>query len=298
MKTTEIIQLASSKGLDVLEDSIKINDSGIDFLVAHAREQNGEKWILRIPRRPESMRNARQEKEALEIIGRNTSFQVPRWSVFSEELIAYKQLSGVPAGIIDLEKQCYIWSLDEKNLPSEYYSSLGKVLAELHSLAQDEFRIIKMEILGSDELRASMKRRMERVKEKYQINPGLWERWQAWLAEDSLWPAHVGVKHGDLHPGHILINRHNYVTGLIDWTEIGISDVSVDFTAHFLLFGEDGLKRLLNEYDNAGGKTWTKMPEHIAELATTTGITVAEYAQVSGLKEMHDTATYLLALDQ
>jgi len=297
MNTLEVKQFAQQHGLTILEDTIKINESGVDFRVAHAKDQNGDNWILRIPRRPESMRHARKEKKALETIQRHANFQVPNWSIFSEDLIAYKQLDGVPAGITDVEQQGYIWNIDENSVPPEYYNSLGEVLAKLHSLPQQEFQNIGVEMVPANELRASMKQRMERVKEKYVIRPSLWERWQAWLADDSLWPSHVGVKHGDLHPGHILINENKHVTGLIDWTEVGIGDVSVDFLSHQLIFGEDELTKLIAAYENAGGKTWPRMAEHIVELLTTSGITVAEYAQASGLKEMHDAAVQMLGIE-
>ncbi|MFD1173290.1 macrolide 2'-phosphotransferase [Oceanobacillus picturae] len=295
MNKLKLKQLATSKGLDIVESSIIINESGVDFQVAHAKDQHGEKWILRIPRRPESMRHARQEKKALDIIHHHASFQVPNWSIFSGDLIAYKQLSGIPTATIDVEQLNYVWSFDESNVPSAYYHSLGKALADLHSLPPKEFKHIGLEILRSNELRVSMKQRMERIKKQYDINPNLWDRWQAWLAEDSLWPSHVGVKHGDLHPGHILINKKHQVTGLIDWSEVGVADVSVDFLSHRLLFGSDGLTKLIDAYDNAGGKTWSRMDEHIVELLTTSGITVAEFAEISGLQEMHETAAHMLA---
>ncbi|GAE29542.1 macrolide 2'-phosphotransferase [Alkalihalobacillus hemicellulosilyticus] len=295
MNTLKLKQLATNKGLDIVENSIKINESGVDFQVAYAKDQHNDKWILRIPRRPESMRNAHQEKKALDIIRYHASFQVPDWSIFSEDLIAYKQLGGTPAATIDVEQQNYVWSFDESNVPSAYYQSLGKALADLHSLPHKEFKHIGVEIVRASELRASMKQRMERVNKQYDINPTLWDRWQAWLAEDSLWPSHVGVTHGDLHPGHILINNNHQITGLIDWTEVGIADVSVDFMSHQLLFGNDGLSKLIDAYDNAGGKTWSRMDEHIVELLTTSGITVAEFAEISGLQEMYETAAHMLA---
>lgn len=295
MNTFNIKQLAASKGLDIVEETIKINESGVDFRVAHAKDPNGDNWILRIPRRAESMRHALQEKKALDLIQAHASFEVPNWSIFSEDLIAYKQLSGVPAATIDVEQQGYVWSFDETNVPAEYDNSLGKALAHLHAMPHHKFKQIGVEVLSASELRTSMKQRMERVKKQYEVNPNLWDRWQAWLAEDSYWPSHVGVKHGDLHPGHILIDQNHHVTGFIDWTEVGVADVSVDFMTQHLLFGQEGLTKLIAAYDNAGGRTWARMDEHIVELLTTSGITVAEYATSSGLKEMHEAAAQMLA---
>lgn len=295
MNIDKLKQLAKNNGLDILEDTIKINESGVDFQVAHVKDLNGVKWILRIPRQPISMRNALQEKAALDIINKQVNFQVPNWSIFSDDLIAYKQLSGVPAATIDIEQQRYIWNFDETNVPDEYYDSLGRTLANLHALSHNEFKNIDVEFLGVHELRTSMKQRMERVKKQYDINKDLWERWQTWLAEDSFWPSFVGVKHGDLHPGHVLINQDNQVKGLIDWTEVGVADISVDFMSHQLLFGKEGLTKLINAYDNAGGRTWSRMDEHIIELLTTSAITVAEYAQTTGKKDMHEAAVHMLA---
>ncbi|MGN7312458.1 macrolide 2'-phosphotransferase [Alkalicoccobacillus gibsonii] len=295
MNTQKLKQLAANKGLNIIERSIKLNESGVDFQVAYATDQQGDQWILRLPRRPESMRHAAKEKNALEIIQSQASFEVPHWQIFSNDLIAYKQLKGQPAATIDLEKQQYKWTFDETNVPTAYYQSLGKALGNLHALPQDSFHKIGVETLNPSELRISMKKRMDRVNSQYEINPARWERWQAWLADDSIWPSHVGVKHGDLHPGHLIVNNQHHVTGIIDWTEVGIGDVSVDFLSHQLLFGKEGLARLIDAYDNAGGRTWSRMDEHIVELLTTSGITVAEYAEVADLQEMRETATYMLA---
>ena len=298
MNTQKLKQLAAKKGLNISESSIKLNESGVDFQVAYATDQQGDQWILRLPRRPESMRHAAKEKKALKIIQGQASFEVPHWQIFSDELIAYKQLNGQPAATIDLEKQLYKWTFDETNVPTAYYQSLGKALANLHALPQKSFHEIGVENLHPSELRTSMKKRMDRVNSQYEINPARWERWQAWLADDSLWPSHVGLKHGDLHPGHLIVNKQYGVSGIIDWTEVGIGDVSVDFLSHQLLFGKEGLVRLIDAYDNAGGRTWSRMNEHIVELLTTSGITVAEYAEVTGLQEMRETAGYMLGKEE
>ena len=297
MNTLEIKQLAEKNGLHIAEDAIKTNESGVDFLVAHAKDEVGVQWILRIPRRRESMRHARKEKAALEIIRYRVDFEVPVWSVFSEDMIAYKQLSGVPAAVIDMEKQDYVWNMTRQPVPSGYYETLGKALAELHAISPELMLPAGVEMAKSETLQQSMKRRMEYVKKHYEVNEKLWNRWQTWLLQDELWPSHAGVCHGDVHPGHILIDKTSRVTGLIDWTEVGIGDVSTDFLSHYLLFGQEGLAEIINAYAKAGGKTWPGIEKHIEELLTTSGITVAEYAEVSGLKEMHEAAVHMLSTE-
>ncbi|GAK02104.1 macrolide 2'-phosphotransferase [Geomicrobium sp. JCM 19037] len=142
-----------------------------------------------------------------------------------------------------------------------------------------------------------MKERMMTVKEHFSIHPGRWEYWQAWLANDAIWPEHTGVKHGDLHPGHLLINPDKQVTGMIDWTETGVGDVSIDFVGHYKLFGNSALQDVLAAYDNAGGKTWTQMDEHIRQLHQAEAIVVAEYALASESKDMHEMTAQLLQVD-
>ncbi|MFS0785362.1 macrolide 2'-phosphotransferase [Shouchella sp. 1P09AA] len=295
MNQTEIKQLAEKHGLGIEESSIKINESGLDFRVAHAKDQSGKKWILRIPRREDSLKHGQQEKAALDLIGNEVSFQVPQWTVFSNELIAYQQLSGVPTATIDMEKQAYVWTFDENNAPEAYHKSLGNVMADLHSLSTDHFAKTGVEMLTGEAVRKQMTERMEKVKQQFDIDPHLWKRWQTWLNNDALWPKFSGVKHGDLHPGHILINEQAEVTGLIDWTEVGVGDVSYDFTAHYQIFGEEGLETLIQAYKKAGGRTWTGMKEHIIELRAASPILVAEFALSSGLEEMYEMAKNMLA---
>ncbi|TFE00560.1 macrolide 2'-phosphotransferase [Jeotgalibacillus salarius] len=298
MKQSEIIHLAKQEGLVLSEEVFKINESGVDFRVGHATDQHGDKWILRVPRQKESMRHADVEKRGLDILSENVTFEVPSWSVFTNHLIAYKQLEGVPAATIDMDEQAYVWGLDEQNPPEAFYRSLGKAMAELHTLDIRQFKGTGINIIEGKGMRPDMKKRMNHIREHFNVNPALWERWEAWLANERIWPARAGVRHGDLHPGHILINHQSAVTGFIDWTEISVGDVSVDFTAHLQIFGKEGLQKLIHAYDNAGGRTWSGMQEHIEEVKAAGPIIVAEYALVSGLKNMHEMAVQMLGADE
>ena len=57
--------------------------------------------------------------------------------------------------------------------------------------------------------------------------------------------AHATMIHGDLHPGHIMVDNQANVTGLIDWTEATHSDPSMDFIGHHRVFDDEGLEQLI-----------------------------------------------------
>lgn len=296
MNKQEINKLAKSKGLDIVEDTIIINESGLDFLVAHVEDKDGVKWILRMPRRQDSMAKANQEKYVLDVVNQHTHIQTPDWTIFTDELIAYKQLAGVPAGTVDPKIQNYLWSFDIENSPIAYHQSLGRILAELHQVPTSYVIDAGINMYNGVEARESMQSRMTNVKDTFGVNQELWDRWQAWISNDALWPNHTGLCHGDVHPGHLLINPQSEVTGLIDWTEVAVTDVSRDFVAHYLIFGETGLDKLIDAYEQAGGRTWSHMKEHIIESHAADAIAVAEFSQSSGLKEMEDMAKQMLGV--
>lgn len=294
MNKKELRKLAESNGIDVLEESLKINESGLDFQVAHAIDRKGERWILRVPRRPDSMAKSKQEKMVLDIVNKYTSIEAPIWEVDAADLIAYKQLSGVPAGTVNPEIQNYDWVLDIENIPDSYFCSFGRVLADLHRVPEAALKSAGLTIYTAEQARELMKERMLKVKNDYVVQEELWNRWERWLNNDAMWPNHTGLSHGDVHPGHILINKKSEVTGLIDWTEAAVTDVSRDFIAHYLITGEAGLEKAIAAYNEAGGTTWPLMKDHIVELNCTQAIAVAEFAESSGLKEYREIAQQML----
>jgi len=111
-----------------------------------------------------------------------------------------------------------------------------------------------------------------------------------------MWPKKTGLIHGDVHAGHILIDQAGNVTGLIDWTEAKVSDVSNDFVVLYKTFGEEGLELLIKAYKEAGGYVWPKMKEHIIELEAAYPVAIAEFAFVSGSEEYLNMAKQALEL--
>ena len=100
-----------------------------------------------------------------------------------------------------------------------------------------------------------------------------------------MWPTNTGLVHGDVHAGHTLINVQAEVTGLIDWTEVAVTDISKDFVGLYMTFGEQALETIIASYEAAGGTTWPLMKEHIIELQATYAVDLAEFAEASGLQE-------------
>lgn len=288
----DILRIAKKYGLLLAKDTIEFVNIGLDFQVAFGIDDGGKTWVLRIPRRKDAFLKTKQEKETLDMLNKlNLPFAVPNWEIYSDELIGYPILRGDIAVETNAETQETNWKFSVNDVPEQFTESLGKSLAALHSLfGKNDFG----QQLTKNDIREDMRRRMEAVKKSYEIDEGLWLRWQRWLDNEELWPNQAGFIHGDLYPGHMLLNENFSVIGIIDWTEAKLADPSNDFTAHYMLFGEEELGKLLSAYQAAGGYTWPKMKEHIIQLLSTQAITLAEFGESSGLDEYKQIAKDML----
>lgn len=57
----EVIEIAKKHGLPIKEDTIVFNESGLDFLAVFAADQQGNEWVLRLPRREDVMSRTKIE---------------------------------------------------------------------------------------------------------------------------------------------------------------------------------------------------------------------------------------------
>lgn len=294
----QVIEIAKKHNLILKEETMQFNESGLDFQVVFALDESGIDWVLRLPRREDVMPRTRVEKQALDLVNKYVkSFQAPNWIIYTNELIAYKKLDGVPAGTIDHNIGNYVWEIDINNVPPSFHMSLGRVLAELHSIPNDKATEFGLIVQTPEEARKSMKQRMNNVKTKFGVGEKLWNRWQSWVNDDEMWPKKTGLIHGDVHAGHTMIDKEANVTGLIDWTEAKVTDISNDFVFNYKAFGEEGLEALIIAYKEAGGYYWPKMKEHIIELVAACPVSIAEFAIVSGVEEYVQMAKKALEID-
>lgn len=275
---------------------LELNDSGLDFLAASARSTDDSSWILRIPRRSDVIQSAAYEAKVLELVGRSLPVAVPGWQINRPDFIAYRKLPGTPAATVDAAAKTYKWHIDPEAPSPEFVQSLAAVMASLHRIDGRGAEQAGLLALEAVDLRAAAAARMEVVRQAYGVSDELWERWQAWLADASYWPEHTSLIHGDLHPGHILVDGNERVCGLLDWTEAECGDPATDFTAFYTVFGEEALSVLLKEYEKAGGRVWPRMKEHIAQLQGAYAVTIGLFALKSGLEEYADMAREALGV--
>ncbi|WP_130807627.1 Mph(B) family macrolide 2'-phosphotransferase [Senegalia massiliensis] len=294
----QVIEIAKKHNLFLKEETMQFNESGLDFQVVFALDEGKKEWVLRLPRREDVMPRTKVEKQALDLVNQYArSFQAPNWIIYTDELIAYKKLDGVPAGTIDHNIGNYVWEIDINNVPESFHNSLGKVLAELHSIPGDRVDELDILVHTPEEARISMKQRMDVVRAKFGVGENLWNRWQAWINNGEMWPKKTGLIHGDVHAGHTLIDKDDNVTGLIDWTEAKVTDISNDFVFNYSAFGEEGLEKLIVAYKEAGGYYWPKMKAHIIELVAAYPVSIAEFALVSGVDKYVQMAKEALEIE-
>ncbi|WP_055106787.1 macrolide 2'-phosphotransferase [Paenibacillus ihumii] len=291
----ELLELAENNGLNLLPDPIELNESGLDFLVAFAKDTQGEAWVLRKPRRKDVWERAVNEQKVLKVVGKHLPVEVPDWRIFNPELIAYPLLNGHPIATVDPAGGGYVWRFSQDSLTDEFFDSLAGTLAALHSIEHHEAVQGGVRYKTPQEARDCFAANIEETKQSFAIPAKLYDRWMAWLSADSYWPGHSVLHHGDLHPPHIIVNDQQRVTGLIDWTEAEIADPGKDFVILYALFGQMGLRDLLRRYEEAGGTTWPRMHEHIVEQWAAYPALVAKFALTTGKESDMEMARGMLA---
>jgi aminoglycoside phosphotransferase (APT) family kinase protein len=128
----------------------------------------------------------------------------------------------------------------------------------------DEARAAGIPVRPVGEARAGLVRSVAATREVLQPSDALWARWQAWLADDAGWPEHTGMVHGDLHPGHMLLDPGGVLVGILDWTEAQHTDPSVDLAMFFGCFGRAALEALVDRMVHHGGAVWPGAIAHAA----------------------------------
>jgi macrolide phosphotransferase len=263
--------------------AVVVNDIGLDFRAAFVDDEQGRPWVLRLPRRPDVLPRAANEARVLRLLRGRLPVAVPDWRVFTPDLIAYPRLPGATAMTFDPAAKQPVWHID-KDAPL-FTTSLAAALAALHGIDPAEAGAAGVRVRSPEDVRRAAAAEIERVRREVGVAEELWRRWRAWLDNDALWPPFTALVHGDLYPGHVLVDADGRATGVLDWTEAEVGDPSVDFMFHWMGFGEAGLDALLRAYEAAGGRTWPGVRGHVAERVAAAPVKYALFALASGLAD-------------
>lgn len=256
----QLLEAAARAGLQLSSARADFDRSGLDFLVLHAEDTAGVPWVVRTPRRPDVVEAARVEGRILALVRPALPVAVPHWQIHTPEVIAYPRLGGEPA-IHIVSPEDVTWRLDPANPPAAFLESFARALAALQRVPSAEGLPTK----SIAEARARHARAMEATRDVLQPSEAVWARWQRWLEDDAMWPRHVALVHGDLHPGHMLLDEGSTLVGILDWTEAHFGDPGLDFAMAFGCFGAEVLEALVARFEAAGGTVWPGLLDHAAE---------------------------------
>ena len=273
----ELVSAARAEGLHVTTEQSDFDQSGLDFRVVHGVDADGVRWIVRTPRRPDVIEAARVEARALRLVAPRLPIEVPSWRVHTDLVIAYPRLDGQPA--ITLADGGPTWNvIDPAALPATFLDSFAATLAALQRIDVADATAAGLPVRPVSHARAAIASAIEATRTTLAPSEAVLRRWQRWLADDALWPSHVALVHGDLHPGHMLLGPDGALVGVLDWTEAQVTDPSVDLAMFYGCFGAGALGALLERLERAGATTWSGLSAHAIERWAAFPATVAEWA--------------------
>ncbi|MFU8803632.1 MAG: GTPase HflX [Bradymonadaceae bacterium] len=272
----QILDITRVHGLELISDQDDFDNTGLDFKVLQAEDGEGVPWIVRTPRRPEVFVASRVEARVLQLVRPHLPVPVPDWQLHAAQVIAYPRLSGTPAW--DLESGVPAWNvIDPMRLPEDFVDSLAMTLAALQAISQNEIERADVPIDTIDEVRKALQCMMLETRAVLTPSEAVWTRWQRWLDNDPLWPKNTALVHGDLHPGHMLLDPKARLCGVLDWTEARLTDPSIDFAPILGCFGPAALDTFLDHFERAGGNVWTRIREHVAERWAINAVIIAAW---------------------
>jgi GTP-binding protein HflX len=255
------VELARACGLEL--DGAELDDGGLDFLVVHAKDASGRAWVLKLPRRADVFPPTRVEAKALRALAPRLSVAVPELAVHARSLLAYPRLEGTPAVLLGAGGPR--WTIDRESPPDAFVDSTARFFAELQATPLELAASAGVATRTIEETRAGLRKSIAATRTALGASDAIVERWHRWIDDDSSWPDFVALVHGDLHPGHMLLGDDGALRAVLDWSEIRVTDPSIDFAMFYGAFGGAAFERLVAAFEAKGGRTWPALSRHAPE---------------------------------
>jgi macrolide phosphotransferase len=261
--TAAMLRAARDRGLPLRADSAVLDESGWDFFVVRAISDDGQPWILRRARRPEMAAAVEAEARVLSLVAPRLPVAVPEWVSADPELIAYPMLPDEPAASEDPGTYELHWRIDRERPPEAYTNDLGRLMATLHAMPVAQFKETGIPVRDPADVRDQFARRLEIGRSELSMHPTWFDRGRRWVEDDRLWSVRTVLIHGDLHPGHTLVNSAGAITGVLDWTDAEIGDPGQEFVEASRKFEPPVWDLLVASYQRSGGPSWPGLGEHV-----------------------------------
>lgn len=264
-----IVAAAARHGLILTDPTL--DTMGLDYLAVHARDLDETRWIVRAPRRADVAVAAAIEARVLSAVRGRLPVAVPDWRI-AADVIAYPRLPGTP--VVTLDTGAPVWNgIDPSSPAPTFLAAIGATLAALSRVTD-----VQLPARTISEERADCARIIQRSRELLDPPPALLDRWQRWVDHEAMWPTHVALSHGDMHPGHLLLDESGAFCGILDWTEARIGDPGIDLAMMLRCFGRAALDAIVDALVAHGGTTWPHVIDHAIERVSLFPAQAADWA--------------------
>lgn len=224
-------------------------------------------WVFRFPKRSEVEQQLLLERAVLPLL-QHSPVPLPHFvfegepsSLFRYQFAGYRKLAGVPAD-----------QLDVATVPVAHVArALGRFLTFLHSFRSDSAVYRNLPTYSGAQLIAEFQAdALEHLPRIGAVGSAAARyAWSTYLnaglsdaAVDSVVPVLV---HRDLAAEHILLDPDTCdLTGIIDWSEVALSDPAIDFAGVFHWGGAELTHAVLAEYGSDTDRGLLKRAQFLA----------------------------------
>jgi aminoglycoside 2''-phosphotransferase len=249
LDTAEVAEVIRQQFPEVSPVSVSYLGEGCD---SSAFDVNSE-WVFRFPKRADVEQQLLLEFRVLPVLAAHSPLPLPNFCFLGQPSVAfprhfggYPKLPGVPGNRVD-----------PRAVPFDRWAPmLARFLSWLHAFSvHDAIELgVKYEQVAAliEEVQADALGDFEQVGQVAPDAP--LESWHTYLTSGPPMSAPVlsttVVVHRDLAAEHVLCDPTTMaITGIIDWSEIAISDALVDFAGLFHWGGTPFIRAVLSSYD-------------------------------------------------
>lgn len=260
-----LLGAAREAGLDLDPDSALLDIIGWDFRVLHGTDSAGRHWIVRAPKRQDMAKRVQSENNLLSLVRNSFPADIPDWVVYTDKIVAYPRLPGEPAANEDIRTRVFVWRINQSEPPERYIETLAACITSIQGTDIDKAAVTGIPVTAAADLRSRLGTKLSRAIDEIGVHESWRVRCRKWIDADELWPTQTALVHGDIHPGHTLVDETGAIVGLIDWTDAEVGDPALEFIGACRRFDSAMLDRLLAAYERQGGITWKGLRRHIDE---------------------------------